>query len=181
MSQPAAPPDDAGLLKVFRAHPDTARPLLGLHQRIMRGPSPFTAAERELMAAYVSGLNDCAYCHRVHTATAEALSVPAGAVTAALTDLATAPVGDRLRPVLRYLRVLTLTPARVTGEDTEAVLAAGWDERALHDAVMVCALFNFMNRMVHGLGVRADQSSVTASANRLHRHGYSGIAALLGP
>ena len=33
--------------------------------------------------------------------------------------------------------------------------ASGWDEKALHDAVSVCALFNFMNRYVEGLGIKA--------------------------
>ncbi len=63
-------PDDAVLLDVFRAFPQTARPLLEYHQALLRGPSPLSVAERELIAAFVSGLNACRYCHGVHTATA---------------------------------------------------------------------------------------------------------------
>ena len=40
-------------------------------------------------------------------------------------------------------------------EDADQVYAAGWDERALHDAIEVCALFNFMNRFVEGHGLIA--------------------------
>jgi len=47
------------LLDVFRAYPETARPLLDYHQALMRGPSPLSVADRELIAAYVSGLNAC--------------------------------------------------------------------------------------------------------------------------
>lgn len=61
-----------------------------------------------------------------------------------LADLATAEIEDRMRPLLSYLAKLTRDPARVSPADARAVLAAGWDERALHDAVSVCALFNFM-------------------------------------
>jgi len=68
------------LLQVFRAYPDTARPLLDYHELVMRGPSPFTVAERELIAAYVSGVNECGYCHGVHTATAEAFGIQEGHV-----------------------------------------------------------------------------------------------------
>ena len=64
--------------------------------------------------------------------------------------------------------------------DAEAVFAAGWDERALHDAVLVCALFNFMNRMVEGLGIRADEAYTTTSGERLKDAGYAGLAELLG-
>jgi alkylhydroperoxidase family enzyme len=54
-------PGDAVLLDVFRAYPGTSRPLLEYHQALLRGPSPLTVAERELIAAYVSGLNACRY------------------------------------------------------------------------------------------------------------------------
>jgi uncharacterized peroxidase-related enzyme len=172
-------PPDAKLLQVFQAYPRTARPLLDYHEMVMRDPSPFTVAERELMAAYVSGLNECSYCHGVHTATAEAFGLPVGVLEAVVADVDTAPVDERIKPVLRFIGKLTRSPSRMTEADAEAVFSAGWDERALHDAVLVCALFNFMNRMVDGLGVRADSSYFTVSANRLHQRGYSGLAALL--
>jgi hypothetical protein len=52
-------PADAVLPDVLRAYPDTARPLTDYHQALLRGPSPLSAVERELIAAYVSaGLKD---------------------------------------------------------------------------------------------------------------------------
>jgi hypothetical protein len=48
-------PGDAVLLDVFRAYPDTARPLLDYHQALLRGPSPLSVAERELIAAFGPG------------------------------------------------------------------------------------------------------------------------------
>jgi uncharacterized peroxidase-related enzyme len=175
----ASLPANATLLSVFQAYPRTARPLIDYHEMVMRGPSPFSVAERELIAAYVSGVNACSYCHGVHTATAEAFGVPPGLLAAALADLDTAPVDDRMRPVLRYVGKLTRTPARITDADTGTVLAAGWDERAVHDATLVCALFNFMNRLVDGLGIRADDSYYALSATRLHQRGYAGLTDLL--
>ena len=170
-------PEDGTLLHVFQAFPETARPLLDYHETVMRGPSPFTVAERELIAAYVSGVNACTYCHGVHAATAAAFGVPAEQLTAALDDLGT--VDERLRPVLRYVGKLTRSPARVTDADVAAVRAAGWDDRAVHDAVLVCALFNFMNRLVDGLGVRAPDGYFAVSAERLHDHGYAALADFL--
>ncbi|MGQ0841199.1 carboxymuconolactone decarboxylase family protein [Actinokineospora sp.] len=172
-------PADAVLLQVFRTYPETAKPLIDYHELVMRGSSPFTLAERELIAAYVSGVNACDYCHGVHTATAEAFGVPPGLLAAAVADLDTAPIDDKLKAVLRYVGTLTRTPSRVTAADAQAVFDAGWDEKALHDAVLVCALFNFMNRMVDGLGVRADASYFATSGTRLHDIGYSGLTALI--
>jgi uncharacterized peroxidase-related enzyme len=172
-------PEDAVLLQVFRTYPEYSRPLLDYHELVMRGPSPFTAAERELIAAYVSGVNSCGYCHGVHTATAEEFGVEPGLLEAALADLDTAPVAEKLKPVLRYAGKLTETPSRVSQADADAVLAAGWDEVALYHTVLVCALFNFMNRLVDGLGVRADSDYYATSAARLRRIGYAGLATML--
>jgi AhpD family alkylhydroperoxidase len=70
-------------------------------------------AERELIAAYVCGLNACRYCHGVHTATAQAFGISEGTLGALLDDLGTAPVAERIKPLLRYVGKLTLTPAKI--------------------------------------------------------------------
>jgi uncharacterized peroxidase-related enzyme len=172
-------PGDARLVDVFQRYPESSFPLLAYHETVMRGPSPFTLGERELIAAYVSGVNACAYCHGVHTEVAQAFGVPEGLLAAALADLGSSPVDDKLKPVLAYVGKLTRTPALVRAADAAAVFEAGWDEKALHDAVMVCALFNFMNRMVEGHGITADAEYFALSGKRLHDVGYDGLAKLL--
>ena len=167
------------LLDVFRAHPETSGPLLDYHEAVMRGPSAYTVAERELIAAYVSGLNSCGYCLGVHSVTAARFGVADATLTALLRDVDTADVAERLRPVLHYVAKLTLSPAKVTPADTEAVLAAGWEQRALHDAASVCGLFNLMNRIVDGLGVSADQEYLDVSGRRLADGGYAALKHLL--
>lgn len=139
----------AGLLDVLRTHPDLAKPLLELQQAAKRGPSAFTVAERELMAAYVSGLNACDYCHGVHSMTATS-GVPWDLLSVINADPDAAPVDPRMKPVLRNLGRLTRSPAQVSARGAESVFAAGWHERALHDAAMVCGIFNLMNQMVLG-------------------------------
>ncbi|MEW6689160.1 MAG: carboxymuconolactone decarboxylase family protein [Pseudomonadota bacterium] len=124
-------PADAVLLHVFRAYPETSVPLLAFHETLLRGPSPLSVAKRELIAAYVSGLNACAHCHGVHEATAREFGVAADLLAVLLTDLERAPVAEKLKPILRYVGKLTQSPARMTQAD--AVFAAGWTGRALHD------------------------------------------------
>jgi len=147
--------DDALLSDVFRRFPEHAAPLADYVQRLMRGPSPLSVAQRELVGAYVSGLNACVYCRSVRTAIAVAQGVEEQLVAALVDDLATAPVEDRMRPLLGLVRTLTLTPAKVRDTEIAAVYAAGWDQQALHDAVCICGLFNMMKRLVEGLGITA--------------------------
>jgi uncharacterized peroxidase-related enzyme len=172
-------PDDAVLPDVFRAYPATARPLLDYQQALLRGPSPLSVAERELIAAYVSGLNACRYCQGVHAVAAQAVGIGEETLAALLTDVTTAPVAEPMKPILRYVGKLTLTPAKITQEDAEAVLAAGWQEQALHDAVAVCALFNMMNRLVDGLGITAGEDYFRVAARRLVGGGYASLKDLL--
>ena len=51
-------------------------------------------------------------------------------------------------------------------------MAFGWDGAALHDAVSVCALFNFMNRLVEGLGIEANEAYSLIAGKRLRTAGY---------
>ena len=169
----------ASLLDLFRAFPETSRPLIEFHEVLLRGPSPFTGAERELIAAYVSGLNRCRYCHGVHTATAERLGVPRGAVQSLLEGANTADIAEKMRPVLSYAQKLTDAPDGVTDEDVHAIFAAGWDETALYHAAAVTALFNFMNRLVEGLGIRLDPAYVKPAAERLADRGYLPLIEML--
>lgn len=69
-----------------------------------------------------------------------------------------------MRPVLRYAQKLTEQPNSVTKTDADAVLAAGWDETALFHVVAVTALFDFMNRLVEGLGIELDPVYVKPAA-----------------
>jgi uncharacterized peroxidase-related enzyme len=169
----------ASLIDVFKAFPETSAPLIEFHEVLLRGPSPFAPAERELIAAYVSGLNGCGYCHGVHTATAERMGVEAALLPRIVRDGDLEGVAAKLRPVLVLARKLTLAPSSVTKADAEAMFAAGWDDAALYYAVAVTALFNFMNRLVEGLGIELDSSYVGTASQRLAERGYLPLLAMI--
>lgn len=147
---------EPGLDKVFRRFPHTVMPLLEYHDRLLRDWSPLTIAERELIAAYVSGLNSCTYCHGAHVVAARAFGVDPNLFEGLMADLETSGVDDKLKPILAYVGKLTRTPSMMTDADADRVYAAGWNEQALFDAISVCALFNFMNRIVEGSGIKAN-------------------------
>lgn len=146
-------PQHPGLADVMRRFPRTMRPLLEYHDLLLRSESDLPVADRELVATYVSGLNACAFCFEAHRIYARAFGIDPEVVDALLQDVEAAPVRDQLKPLLAYVRKLTLTPAKMTEPDAAAVYAVGWSEDALFDAVQTCALFNLMNRLVEGSGV----------------------------
>ena len=141
-------------------------------QQLMRGPSPLTPGERELIAAYTSATNACRYCHGVHALVAEGFGIDPAVLDKLWTDIGTAPVEPRMRPLLAYARKLTEAPSRVTDKDAEAVYAAGWSEEALVHTIAVCAYFNQMNRLVEGSGIVGSPQSYAANAEALVARGY---------
>jgi uncharacterized peroxidase-related enzyme len=173
MTMPFVPslPKGASLLNLFKAFPETSIPLIQFHEALLRGPSSFTEGERELIAAYVSGLNHCRYCHGVHSATAELLGIKREMVDSRI-DIDGVAIDPKMRPVLRYARKLTQQPNSLTQADADAIFAAGWEESALYYTVAVTALFNFMNRFVEGMGIELDPSYVKPASERLARRGY---------
>ena len=100
------PVPDAAKLVFYRPDFYGARAKEFTHEA-MRGPSAWSVGDRELMAAYVSQANGCAFCVGAHTATARQAYQDGPKVTAVLADLESAPVGDGLRATLRMLGKLT--------------------------------------------------------------------------
>jgi uncharacterized peroxidase-related enzyme len=141
-------------------------------QQLMRGPSPFSPGERELIAAYTSAANACRYCHGVHKLVAEGFGIDVAVLDKLWTDIGSAPVDERMKPVLRYVRKLTETPSHVTDADADTVYAAGWSDEALVHAVAVCAYFNQMNRLVEGAGIVGTAEGYAANAEALVARGY---------
>ena len=152
-------PDTPHLADVYRRFPEHVKPLLDYHDLLLRGESPLTVGERELIAAYVSGLNACGFCYGAHKLYAEIFGFDPDLVEEMVANLETAPVDEKLKPLLRYAAKLKTLPPNLTPGDAEAVYNAGWSERALFDAIEIAALFNYMNRIIEGTGVTFDYAA----------------------
>ena len=148
-------------------------PLDKASQEIMRGKSAFTKAEREMMAAYVSGLNACSFCHGSHKAVAEQFGIKPQVIEKLVEDVSSAPINEALKPVFLYLQKLTLTPSKLTGSDVEKVKLAGWSEEALHEAILVGCLFNFYNRLLDGHGIKGNKEIYQFGGQHLAKNGYA--------
>lgn len=166
-------PHNATTKDIYRSHPDIYSGMTRRSDAILRGPSPLAPGERELIGAYVSALNACNYCYGGHRAAAELFGIAPETIDGLIADVGTAPIADKLRPIFAFVKKLTLTPARMTQADADAVFAAGWDEAALHSAIVVCAHFNFMNRIVDGHGIKADPAAFAERGRKHVEMGYS--------
>ncbi|MEX1994733.1 MAG: peroxidase-related enzyme [Steroidobacteraceae bacterium] len=162
-------PEGAELSDLFRAYPVGVRELLVYHDRVLRHPAPLTVAERELIAAVVSGINACGYCYGAHRVIAESFGVEESVILSVLEDPRMALAPARLQPILRLVDKLTRDPSSIRQSDRDAIFAAGWSEEALFYAVLTCALFNLMNRIVEGMGITSSPEILTRQRARHER------------
>jgi uncharacterized peroxidase-related enzyme len=148
--------DHPGILGPMNFRKETARPLNALAEALLRAPSPLPPGERELIAAYTSHLNDCDFCCRSHSAFC-AVQIEGGAplVEAVKRDLASAPISDKLKALLKIAAAVQRSGRDVTSEHIQAARDQGASDVEIHDAVLIAAAFCMFNRYVDGLGTFA--------------------------
>lgn len=92
---------------------------------------------------------------------------------AVLDDFRTAPIGEPERALFGFIEKVNRASNQVTREDVAVVVAAGFTEEAVYDAITVCALFNFYNTWIDATGVGDMPAELYAmSGQRLAGRGY---------
>src|SRR5262249_25343345 len=162
------PVPDAAKLVFYR--PDFYGAVKFTHEA-MRGPSEWSVADRELIAAYISKVNECQFCIGAHSATASIAYKNEARVSAVLSNLEIAPIEEPLRAILRMLGKLTREQA-VNADDMRKVLDAGVTRAEIADALAVCCAFNITNRLADAFGFEMmTPTGFAAGANYLLRRG----------
>ncbi|MEQ4299851.1 alkylhydroperoxidase AhpD family core domain-containing protein [Plantactinospora sp. B6F1] len=165
------PVPDAAKLVFYRPDFYGARAKVFIHEA-MRGPSAWTVADRELMAAYVSKVHESAFCIAAHTATARQAYQDGPLVAAVLADVESAPVPEPLRATLRMLGKLT-AEGKLGAEDVREVLSAGVSRQQVKDALAVCVAFNTTARLADAFGFEVlSPEGFEAGARYLLKRGY---------
>ena len=161
---------------LYKSQPASCKPLGELTEVAMRGASPFTQGQRELIAAYVSALNACTYCHTTHAGVAAAFGVPQDLFAALLSDIEFGAGGGayKANPPLR--QETHIEPGPYDRSRRGCGLRSGMGNEALYSTVLVTALFNFYNRLVDGVGLALPEGYVAEAAKRLSTQGYDVFA-----
>jgi uncharacterized peroxidase-related enzyme len=147
-------------------------PLGAWTQAAMRGPSPWSVAERELMACMVAKWNACAFCVGAHGAVA-VKEMQRAPVDKVISDFRTAPISERLKSALTFLEVMTLRPEDMKAEHARAALGAGVSREALSDAIAIGALFGIITRYADALDfAMPTPEEFDRAANMLLKRGY---------
>jgi len=141
------------VMKVHSLNVDSLRTHFELYVSACHKPSPLTRIEREIVASAVSRFNNCEYCLVHHsTGLGRLLKGERPGLVEQLRDGDHSGLTQRERSMVEYARKLAATPGEITRADTDALRAAGLDDRAILDLAQVTAYFAYANRIVLGLG-----------------------------
>jgi uncharacterized peroxidase-related enzyme len=164
-----------GIRSLVMFRPESGQHLYSLVQVLLRGDSPLSEAERELIAAFVSFRNECRFCMSSHAAASRYLFKDKGQIVdLVLDDFRSAPISEKLKALMNIAAKVQENGKLVTGEDVAAARMAGANDRDIHDTVLIAATFSMFNRYVDGLATLTptDASAYDEMGKRLGEKGY---------
>lgn len=148
-----------GIVELLFYKGPTGKALSKLAHTLLHGPSPLKKGERELIAGYVSYLNDCEFCYESHCASANAHFSDEGRTTSFVkTDIMQAPLTEKMKALLKVAARVQSGGKEVQPEHIETARKAGATDEEIHDTVLVAAAFCMYNRYVDGLRTHLPES-----------------------
>lgn len=150
--------DLPGIRGLMAFRPETAQPLNQLAEVLLRGENTLSRGERELIATYVSYLNDCFFCQNAHGGIAQHyLECDLKFIDDLKADYEAMPISEKLKALLGIAASVQQSGKNVRSEQIERAKSLGATELEIHDTVLIAALFCLCNRYVDGLGTSAPQ------------------------
>jgi uncharacterized peroxidase-related enzyme len=180
MSHIALPENLPGIRAAMAFRPETAKPLNELVEVLLHSPeNSLTAGERELIATYVSYLNECHYCQTIHGAIAAAnLDNDYELVKRVKADFQHAEISAKLKSLIVIAAKVQKGGKNVLAQDIEAARAQGATDTEIHDTVLIAAAFCMYNRYVDGLATNQplDELIYLERGKQVAREGYVAVS-----
>jgi len=138
--------------------PETAKHLNELAEVLLRSDNSLTRGERELIATYVSSLNDCFFCQNAHGGLAQHyLECDMAYIDQVKADFQSTNLSPKLKALLSIAGSVQKGGKHVTPEQIENARNVGATDLEIHDTVLIAAAFCMFNRYVDGLGTWAPE------------------------
>ncbi|WP_158792656.1 carboxymuconolactone decarboxylase family protein [Granulicella sp. L60] len=168
-----------GIRSAMAFRPETAKPLNELAEALLHAPNSLPQGDRELIATYVSYLNDCYFCQTVHGSIAAAcLNDDHELVKRVKADFQAAEISEKLKALLIIAAKVQKGGKQVTSADVEAARAQGATDMEIHDTVLIAAAFCMFNRYVDGLDTwqPRNEEMYRERGKKTAREGYVSIS-----
>jgi uncharacterized peroxidase-related enzyme len=149
-----------GMRSLLAYRPAIAEPLTRLMQVLMRNDEGISKGERELIATYVSLLNNCEACFQIHGAITQCLlSEESDLIEKLRIGYQNLQISDKIKHLLAIAGSVQQGGRFVTEQQITQAKSSGASDLEIHDTVLIAALFCFFNRYIDGLGLVSNDTS----------------------
>jgi len=140
--------------KIQSLRPESIIKHIDLYMEIMFAKSELSRAEREMMAVITSVSNNCHYCQIHHSEALNNYWKDDNRILHLRNNFHEAQLTEKEIALCEFAKNLTITPDDFKEPDhINKLKIIGFSDQAILDATLVIAYFNFVNRIVLGLGV----------------------------
>lgn len=162
-----------GIVELLQYKLNTGNALSNLAHELLVGPSPLSSGERELIASYVSYLNECEFCHLSHSAAANEHFGDGGEmVRCVIENKEKAPLSEKMKQLLLIASKVQQSGRKVCIDDIENARLHGATDEEIHDTVLIAAAFCMFNRYVDGLGTKPAHREEYIEMGKRMKSGY---------
>ena len=147
----------ANVLMCQSLNPRSLLDHLNLYLTLMYRRSSLSRGEREMIAVAVSSANNCKYCTTHHSEALGFVTKDPVVGKQVAADHRKAELEDKTKAMLDYAIKLTRSPSSVSEQDVKDLRDHGFSDEDILNINLVTSYFNFVNRVVEGLGVELEE------------------------
>jgi uncharacterized peroxidase-related enzyme len=165
-----------GIRGPLSLRPDVAKPLSAFMEVLMRDENALSRGERELIATYVSYLNNCFFCENAHGGVAQHyLQCDLHFLQQVKNNFEDATLSEKMKSLLSIAASVQKGGKHVADEQIKRAKNLGATDIEIHDTVLIAAAFCFFNRYTDGLATWAptDVNFYIERAPQIAAKGYA--------
>ena len=145
-------------------------------ESLMRQETLLPTHIKEMIFAYVSGLNGCGYCKNIHVEISKKILRDKNDLDF-MNDIEQSQIEAKYKPILKLSHKVNEDIRSINEEDVAAILEYGFDEKVISEIISICSAAQFMNTTVVAHQIKPlDQVQNVASAKMMIEKGYDGLA-----
>ncbi|EEB84460.1 peroxidase-related enzyme [Roseobacter sp. GAI101] len=142
------------VLQTYAFDIDKLNSFTAMYNDLMLGASNLSKLEREMIAVVVSSVNKCYYCLTAHGAAVRQLSGNPILGEQMVMNWRVADLDARQTAMLEFSENLTVSSAKTTEADRQALRDVGFTDRDIFDIASVAAFFNMTNRVASATNMK---------------------------
>jgi uncharacterized peroxidase-related enzyme len=151
----------SNIMKVHSLNPQAMKDHMNLYLTLLFGKSNLSREERELIAVVVSAANKCKYCINHHVEALNHYWKNDKKIQNLILDFKSVDLPDKSKRMLNYVHKLTIKPDNITKNDIDDLKVIGFSDEDILNINLIACYFNFVNRIVLGLGVEFSEDEIS--------------------